>query len=108
MLTLHAAKGLEFPVVFILGCEAGILPLTWGDSDTAEMDEERRLFYVGVTRAQRRLYLCQAQKRLWRGRVQDRQPSPFLSDLEEALLERRRAQLPSGQARQGDRQLELF
>ena len=108
LLTLHAAKGLEFPVVFILGCEAGLLPLTWGDSDTAEMDEERRLFYVGVTRAQRRLYLCQAQKRLWRGRVQERQPSPFLNDMEEALLERRRALLPSRQARPSDRQLELF
>ena len=108
LLTLHAAKGLEFPVVFILGCESGILPLTWGDSDPAEMDEERRLFYVGVTRAQRRLYLCQAQKRLWRGRVQERPPSPFLSNLEEALLERRQAQLPSGRVRQSDRQLELF
>ncbi len=108
LLTLHTAKGLEFPVVFIMGCEAGLLPLTWGASDTTETDEERRLFYVGITRAQRRLYLCHAQKRLWRGRVQERLPSPYLSDMEERLLERRQAQLPSNRARQPDNQLELF
>jgi len=108
LLTLHAAKGLEFPVVFIMGCEAGILPLTWGEPNTAESDEERRLFYVGITRAQRRLYLCHAQKRLWRGRVQERLPSPFLSDMEEQLLEWRQAQLPSNRTRQRDHQLELF
>jgi DNA helicase-2/ATP-dependent DNA helicase PcrA len=108
LLTLHAAKGLEFPVVFIIGCEAGILPLTWGESDTATSDEERRLFYVGITRAQRRLYLCHAQKRLWRGRVQERMPSPFLSDMEEQLLERQQAQLPGHRVRQRDSQLELF
>jgi DNA helicase-2/ATP-dependent DNA helicase PcrA len=108
LLTLHAAKGLEFPVVFIVGCEAGILPLSWGEPDTAASDEERRLFYVGITRAQRRLYLCHAQKRLWRGRVQAQMPSPFLSDMEEQLLERRQAQLPSHRTRQRDHQLELF
>jgi superfamily I DNA/RNA helicase len=108
LLTLHAAKGLEFPVVFIVGCEAGILPLTWGEPNTVESDEERRLFYVGITRAQRRLYLCHAQKRLWRGRVQERMPSPFLSDMEERLLERRQAQLPGNRTRQRDSQLELF
>jgi superfamily I DNA/RNA helicase len=110
LLTLHAAKGLEFPVVFIMGCEAGILPLTWdGDeSDTAALDEERRLFYVGITRAQRRLYLCHAQKRLWRGRVQERLPSPYLSDMEAQLLERHQAHLPSNRARRNDSQLTLF
>lgn len=108
LLTLHASKGLEFPVVFIMGCEADILPLTWGETELAEMEEERRLFYVGITRAQRRLYLCHAQKRLWRGRVQERMPSPYLSDMEEQLLERRKAQLPSHRARQSDSQLELF
>jgi superfamily I DNA/RNA helicase len=113
LLTLHAAKGLEFPVVFILGCEAGILPLTWGEPPLTEMtttetDEERRLFYVGITRAQRRLYLCHAQKRLWRGRVQERMPSPYLSDLDEQLLERRKAPSLAKRARQRDHQLELF
>jgi superfamily I DNA/RNA helicase len=113
LLTLHAAKGLEFPVVFILGCEAGILPLTWGEpplteTTTTGTDEERRLFYVGITRAQRRLYLCHAQKRLWRGRVQERMPSPYLSDLDEQLLERRKAPSLAKRARQRDHQLELF
>jgi DNA helicase-2/ATP-dependent DNA helicase PcrA len=107
LLTMHAAKGLEFPVVFIMGCEAGILPLTWGELDAAALDEERRLFYVGITRAQRQLYLCHAQKRLWRGRMQEQLPSPFLSDLEETLLERRQAKL-TGRDRPRDRQLELF
>lgn len=108
LLTLHAAKGLEFPVVFIMGCEAVILPLTWGESDAESLDEERRLFYVGITRAQRRLYVCHAQKRLWRGRVQEMTPSPYLSDMEEQLLERRKAELPGNRLRKQDSQLELF
>ncbi len=108
LLTLHAAKGLEFPVVFIMGCEAGILPLTWGETDTESLHEERRLFYVGITRAQRRLYVCHAQKRLWRGRVQEMTPSPYLNDMEEQLLERRKAEKPGSRSRKHDSQLELF
>ena len=68
LLTLHAAKGLEFPVVFIVGCEDGLLPLAWGQRSQQDLDEERRLFYVGMTRAKTRLYLCHAHHRLWRGR----------------------------------------
>ncbi len=86
LMTLHAAKGLEFPVVFIVGLEDGLLPLQWGSGNKAEMEEERRLFYVGMTRAQDRLFLCRAEKRSWRGRVRERPASPFLRDIEDELL----------------------
>jgi DNA helicase II / ATP-dependent DNA helicase PcrA len=89
LLTLHAAKGLEFPVVFLVGCEDGLLPLTWPGSDP-DLAEERRLFFVGITRAQTRLYLFHSRKRTLRGETRETRPSPFLADLEEALLERPR------------------
>ena len=107
LLTLHAAKGLEFPVVFIVGCEDGILPLSWGKAEAADLDEERRLFYVGVTRAQTKLYLCHARKRRWRGAVQSMSPSPYLADIEERLLERRRSQMPARRKKPAN-QLELW
>lgn len=106
LLTLHAAKGLEFPVVFIVGCEDGLLPLTWGQRSEADFDEERRLFYVGMTRAKTRLYLCHARQRLWRGRVQALAPSPFLANLEEGLMDRQRFQPRN--SRKPDAQLKLF
>ena len=107
LLTLHAAKGLEFSVVFIVGCEDGILPLTWGKAEAADLEEERRLFYVGVTRAKTKLSLCHAKKRRWRGAVQAMSPSPYLADIEEQLLERRRSQLSARGKKKAD-QLELF
>ena len=108
LLTLHAAKGLEFPVVFIAGCENGLLPLTWGRAGQTALDEERRLFYVGVTRARTKLYLCRARKRLWRGKVRELPPSPYLADIEERLLERRRSRIPGKQGKSEDGQLNLF
>ena len=108
LLTLHAAKGLEFPVVFVVGCEHGLLPLTWSKATRAVLDEERRLFYVGVTRARTKLYLCRAKKRLWRGKLRELPPSPYLTDIEEHLLERRRVQLPERQVKNDDSQLNLF
>ena len=86
LLTLHAAKGLEFKVVFMVGCEDGILPLRWGGKEAANPDEERRLFYVGMTRAMQKLFLCRARRRLWRGKVREMEPSPFLTDIEERLI----------------------
>ena len=108
LLTLHAAKGLEFPVAFIVGCEDGLLPLKWGKPDPADLEEERRLFYVGVTRARSKLFLTRAKKRLARGRVRERAPSPYLADIEERLLERRRTRLPMRDAKGPDPQLDLF
>jgi DNA helicase-2/ATP-dependent DNA helicase PcrA len=108
LLTLHASKGLEFPVVFIVGCEDGLLPLRWGKADDTALDEERRLFYVGITRARTRLYLCHARKRLWHGRVRPMAPSPYLDDLEAQLLHRQRTQLQGKRSMLSDTQLELF
>ena len=108
LLTLHAAKGLEFPVVFVAGCEDGLLPLKWGKPDPADLEEERRLFYVGVTRAKSKLFLTRARKRLARGKVRERAPSPYLADIEERLLERRHTRLPEREPRGPDPQLDLF
>jgi DNA helicase II / ATP-dependent DNA helicase PcrA len=92
LLTLHAAKGLEFPVVFLAGCEDGLLPLRFGPPlSPEETAEERRLFFVGMTRARSHLFLSHARKRAWRGQVREAEPSPFLADLEAALLDHARA-----------------
>ena len=107
LLTLHAAKGLEFPVVFIVGCEDGILPLTFGAAEPAALEEERRLFYVGVTRAKTRLFLCRATQRRWRGRLQSLPSSPYLADIEARLLERRGAPPPGRRKKPAD-QMRLF
>ncbi len=83
LLTLHAAKGLEFPVVFVVGCEDGLLPLRWpgGEPEQDEIDEERRLLFVGMTRAQRHLYLSHAAERFRQGATREATRSPFLDDL---------------------------
>ena len=108
LLTLHAAKGLEFEAVFIAGCEDGLLPLEWSRRDPANLEEERRLFYVGVTRAKSNLVLTRAKKRLWRGKVRERSPSPYLADVEERLLERRRSRIPGNRMRKEDPHPDLF
>ncbi len=86
LMTLHAAKGLEFRAVFIVGLDDGILPHSRSYDDPEEMAEERRLFYVGITRAKDRLYLVRAQQRGSRGWREDAYPSRFLEDLPADLL----------------------
>lgn len=86
LLTLHAAKGLEFPVVFIVGLDDGILPHNRSLDDPEEMAEERRLFYVGLTRARSKLFLVRAEQRSAYGSFQESVPSRFLDDLPEALV----------------------
>jgi len=89
LMTLHSAKGLEFPVVFLAGLEEGLLPLVKGrELDDAGLQEERRLCYVGMTRAQERLVLCHARTRRRRGHVGVTTPSRFLGDVPLNLTER--------------------
>ncbi len=87
LLTLHAAKGLEYPVVFITGMNEGTLPHARSFDDVEAMQEERRLLYVGITRAKDRLYLVFAQNRSAYGYPDPAQPSRFLDDIPEELLE---------------------
>lgn len=88
LMTLHNAKGLEFPVVFIAGMEEGIFPHSRSMMDQNELEEERRLCYVGMTRAMERLYLMYARTRhLWGG-IQANVPSRFIEDIPEELVER--------------------
>jgi len=84
LMTLHAAKGLEFPVVFIVGLEEGVFPHSRALFDAQEMEEERRLCYVGMTRAMKDLYLIHATRRLLYGSVQHNPPSRFIGDINNA------------------------
>ncbi|HET9597052.1 MAG TPA: UvrD-helicase domain-containing protein [Anaeromyxobacteraceae bacterium] len=81
LMSLHAAKGLEFPVVFLLGLEEDLLPCAGIQGEARDLDEERRLAYVGITRAREKLVLTRAQARVKRGKVLPRTPSRFLQDL---------------------------
>jgi DNA helicase-2/ATP-dependent DNA helicase PcrA len=87
LMTLHSAKGLEFPVVFLVGLEEGVFPHSRSLFDDDEMEEERRLAYVGITRAERRLYLTRAYSRTLFGRTNSNPPSRFLSEIPQELLE---------------------
>ncbi|MBQ3824484.1 MAG: ATP-binding domain-containing protein, partial [Clostridia bacterium] len=87
MMTLHSAKGLEFPYVFITGMEDGLFPGRSAMYDSAEIEEERRLAYVGITRAKKRLWLLNAAKRMLYGYEQENPPSRFVGEIPESLLE---------------------
>jgi DNA helicase-2/ATP-dependent DNA helicase PcrA len=86
LMTLHNAKGLEFPVVFIVGMEDGVFPHYRSMGDAGELEEERRLAYVGITRARERLYLCHAWSRSLFGSTSYNPPSRFLSEIPGELL----------------------
>jgi DNA helicase-2/ATP-dependent DNA helicase PcrA len=86
LMTLHAAKGLEFPVVFLIGLEDGVFPHLRSLTEPAQLEEERRLAYVGLTRAQRRLYLSHAWSRTLFGGTQYNPPSRFLDEIPESLV----------------------
>src|SRR5208283_4690764 len=100
LMTLHAAKGLEFPVVFIVALEEGLLPHTRAHDDDKQLEEERRLLFVGITRAQRELYLSRCRIRTFRGQQQATFPSRFLEELPDEPMEytdRSGIQLPEPQ-----------
>ena len=90
LMTLHAAKGLEYPVVFLTGLEDGVFPHLRTLGDQAELQEERRLAYVGITRARQRLYVSRATLRMAWGQTTYNPPSRFLEELPEHLMDWRR------------------
>jgi len=97
LMTLHSAKGLEFPVVFIVGMEEGVFPHSRSLLEEAEIEEERRLCYVGMTRAKQRLYLTSAGCRRLYGTENYNLPSRFLEEIPEGsleILERRETAMP--------------
>jgi DNA helicase-2/ATP-dependent DNA helicase PcrA len=87
LMTAHSAKGLEFPVVFIVGLEDGLFPHSRSATDRAELEEERRLAYVAMTRAERFLYVTHAMKRRVYGEELASEPSPFLNEMPIDLME---------------------
>lgn len=86
LMTIHAAKGLEFPIVFIIGMEEGLFPHSRSLMDRKELEEERRLCYVGITRAKKKLFLSYARRRLYFGQRTSNTPSRFIMELPERVL----------------------
>jgi superfamily I DNA/RNA helicase len=110
LMSMHAAKGLEFPVVFIAGCEEDWIPFKREGSKQdkpTDLDEERRLFYVAMTRAMERLYLTRAKNRSVYGKLVLRSPSPFLADIENRLKQDESLQIKKKKTRT-QKQLKLF
>lgn len=100
LMTMHSAKGLEFPVVFIIGCEESVFPHSRALSDNEELEEERRLAYVGITRAEERLYMTCARMRTLFGRTSSNMPSRFLDEVPDNVKEN---SSPGGIGRSGGR-----
>lgn len=100
MMTLHSAKGLEFPVVFLVGMEEGLFPGRQSMYDSSEIEEERRLAYVGITRAREKLYLTNARVRMMFGSTQRNQPSRFVSEIPDDYLEKSSQSEPTFSMRQ--------
>ena len=98
MMTLHNAKGLEYPVVFIAGLDDGLFPMSRSYDAPEEMEEERRLFYVGITRAQNKLYLTHARQRRRAGEILYGRLSPFVDAVPVPLLDRRTSKLLASEA----------
>ncbi|MGT2729555.1 DNA helicase PcrA [Streptococcus phocae subsp. salmonis] len=87
LMTLHAAKGLEFPVVFLIGMEEGVFPLSRASEDPDDLEEERRLAYVGITRAEEQLFMTNANTRTLFGKSNYNRPTRFLREISEELLD---------------------
>jgi DNA helicase-2/ATP-dependent DNA helicase PcrA len=87
LMTIHLAKGLEFPYVYIVGLEENLFPSAMSMNTRSELEEERRLFYVALTRAEKQAYLCYSQNRYRWGKLVDCEPSRFLQEIDEKYLE---------------------
>ena len=110
LMSMHAAKGLEFPIIFISGCEQGFIPLKplSGKLLPTDVEEERRLFYVAMTRARERLYLTHARKRRIYGNLESRTLSPFVADIETRLTQDESPNLKKKKRSVDRKQLSLF
>lgn len=95
LMSLHSAKGLEFPIVFMVGMEEGLFPHSRSILDKEQMEEERRLCYVGITRAKDKLYMTYARRRMIYGSITGSMPSRFLNDLPEELVKKEESQIYS-------------
>jgi len=108
LMTMHGAKGLEFPVVFVTGCETGVIPYARDGKTVEDMEEERRLFYVAMTRAMDILCLTYAKKRRIFGLDKSRERSCFIDDIEKELARYDRSVKPGRKKKKTEIQLELF
>ncbi len=102
LMSLHAAKGLEFPIVFLVGMEEGLFPHSRALLDKEQMEEERRLCYVGITRAREKLYLSFAKERLLYGSYQQHLPSRFLKEIPGHLVENSERSQPAKRTNTND------
>jgi superfamily I DNA/RNA helicase len=108
LMTIHAAKGLEFTCVFVVGCEDGLLPFHLLTNRTANTPEERRLLYVAMTRARALLFLTHARRRTLYGKTHTLARSPFLEDIDRELSQNLRPRSGGPYAQAAERQLSLF